>query len=445
MNRGSLDSRTSPPPTSVDWGEFELWVSRDNLTASADEDGGAGEVAGRKARRVWVGIGVAFGVLVALVAVQHTLNPPPPGPDAPAAAPAAPVAPDLPAADAKPAAGSVPAATRDAAVPVATPHTTLVGAADALDSDGWTLIGLQRTASMGTAPAAVIGYDPSSGRLVTTPLPALGTGGPVALVAASAATFVKPMGNVPGYVAADGPAVTMPGLLARVSWAWPGSDDGYLWAIRGVGITQRLVLLTVDGKADGPEIELTATRAPDHDYSIRPDGAGYILATGTGGTYQLSRGEPRLVTHGRVLAAGPTGWLTLDCDRAAVCRTTFVDRAARSEEALPISGFDPGRYQVQGIVSPDGHYAALLDTSHRHETVTLVDLAAGEAATVPVGFGGRYFNDTSSATAFTRDGKYLLIAGTVGIVPVDLATRAVLPPLPVPPLDAFALRTAPAR
>src|SRR4051794_7212639 len=61
-----------------------------------------------------------------------------------------------------------------------------------------------------------------------------------------------------------------------------------------------------------------------------PDGAGYLIVYAAGGTYDLRPGSTRRITTGQLLAADPTGWLTLECDDRLRCFTVPVDQTEAS-------------------------------------------------------------------------------------------------------------------
>lgn len=65
-----------------------------------------------------------------------------------------------------------------------------------------------------------------------------------------------------------------------------------------------------------------------------PDGAGYLIVYAAGGTYDLRPGSTRRITTGQLLAMGPTGWLTLECDDQLRCFTMAVDRNTWTHRVL---------------------------------------------------------------------------------------------------------------
>jgi hypothetical protein len=70
-----------------------------------------------------------------------------------------------------------------------------------------------------------------------------------------------------------------------------------------------MTLVGFDGRRTSTSIPF-----PRGDTFPTSDAAGYLLFQLTGGVYRATPEGLRRVTSGQVLAAGPTRWLTLECD-----------------------------------------------------------------------------------------------------------------------------------
>jgi hypothetical protein len=252
--------------------------------------------------------------------------------------------------------------------------------------------------------------------------------------------IVRPMDNVNGYlVPVTGPATVLAGLLARTAVVMPGPDAAHVWVLNDENSGQRLVLVDAHGKKASPTIALPTTLAPGGASSLSPDGAGYVLARGLGGIYDVRLGGAQLVTHGTVLAAGPTTFVVYECDAAAHCSVTAVDR--KSGKRAPVPGYRPEVFAlIQGVSSPDGRYAAIVGDGPSGVAISLLNVATGALFPVHVRFMGVALNNVTNIAVFTSDSRYLLLAGTDGVVPVDVAAGTALDTLPVPPLKAIAIR-----
>ena len=136
-----------------------------------------------------------------------------------------------------------------------------------------------------------------------------------------------------------------------------------------------------------------------------------------------------LVTHGRVLAAGPTALLVYECDDAARCRTLVIDR--RTGARRPEPTVDPHAAQM-AFASQGG--------------VALIDLRTGRPrGSFPL---GSYTVGPDASALFTcsPDSRYLLIARPIdGLLVVDTTTNAAFPLRAIPTMIAIAVLPAPAR
>jgi Tol biopolymer transport system component len=173
-----------------------------------------------------------------------------------------------------------------------------------------------------------------------------------------------------------------------------------------------------------------------------PDQAGNVLISGTGGMYDASRDGMRRITSGTLLAAGPTRWLTQECDERYRCAGVVIDRANGHRRSLstPLDAYQP----VSGAVSPDGRTAVLLHPNGRGaNNLHLVDLATGAVrltgATTSSDLAGG-----SQALAWSPDSRWLFVTdGNGRLLALDRTGRVTEFEVPVGPLDQIALRTAP--
>lgn len=423
----------------------------------ADGDGPGRPPAGsghgdRPGRMRWVALGIGLAVLIAIIGVQHYLGGGDDAKPSPTSGPtvAPPTSVSSSAATASPTSASEsppsaaatsgsPGPLSSSSVTPTVPSTTTVAADPLPGSAGWSLVGFR---SSDSGLPGVVQYQPATGRLTTTPISPLMSSGPMSFAATATVAIIRPVDNVDGYLApASGPAAVLTGLLARSAVVIPGPDAAHVWALVDQGSSQQLVLVDAQGHKAGPALTLPATLALGGAGSLWPDGAGYVLAGGLGGVYDVRPGGTRLVTHGAVLAAGPAAFVVYDCDAAARCSVETIDRA--SGKRVPVPRFRPAAFGViQGVGSPDGRYAAVVGDGPDGTAISLLNVTTGAQVPVHARFTGLNPNTMASIAVFTPDGKYLLVAGTDGVVPVDVATGTALAPLPVPPLKAIAIRPA---
>lgn len=295
---------------------------------------------------------------------------------------------------------------------------------------GWELFGRGFT--------VVVRVQPALGRVTTTVLPALDSGGPVTFLAGRGGAVVRPLDSVAGYAVPDGhPAVPLRGALAQGGQMVPGPDPDHVWMPENGNAGGRWRLVGLDGRATGTSVAVPATAAQTGQVSS--DGAGYVTFTDTGGVYESRPDGVHRITGGALLAAGPSGWVTSECDDQDRCTTVVVDRVTggrRDLHVLAERAFQPG------LVSPDGMVAALY-TLAPAPGVRLLDLASGVshrlAVTMPEsGFAG-------GVLAWSPDSRWLFLAGTndgklYAVNPHTGALTVVDPALP--PLSQVAVRIA---
>ena len=303
--------------------------------------------------------------------------------------------------------GPSPAASSGAIAAPAAPVTILVHPLLGVHA-GWELYG--------RGPGVVVRIQFARGRITRTAYPALLSGGPVTFVTDAEGALVRPVDVVPGYLIPDGePAREAPGALGAGGPAFPGPDPRHLWVPGSGG--DRMVLAGMDGRRTGPSIAAPPQGSPVSTSLLAiPDQAGYLLFPGTGGVYDVRPGGASRVTTGTVLAAGPTRWLTAECNSHARCQPVVTDRSTGVRHPLstriPLSTGPNGAGQSTiGVISPDGATAAVL-TGSPQARIEVIDLVTGAARALPLRI------DSSEAgtgwawesMAWSPDSRWLFIA-----------------------------------
>jgi hypothetical protein len=107
-----------------------------------------------------------------------------------------------------------------------------------------------------------------------------------------------------------------------------------------------------------------------------PDGAGYLLATMVGGTYEARPGQLHRITTGSILAIGPTGWLAEECDDRHRCTLDVIDRHRGERRVLRLTR---DAEFGNGVLSPDGALAAVAGPTDESGVTDLhlIDLSSG--------------------------------------------------------------------
>jgi hypothetical protein len=280
-------------------------------------------------------------------------------------------------------------------------------------------------------PNVVIRIQLARGRITTTAVPVVNTDAPVAFFVGSDRVIVRSVDDPIGYVVRDGKAVTeSPPTMRHGAWLLPGPDQRHLWLDLPPGGDYGIALLKLDGTPTGARIEV-----PVGTGVLGADGAGYVLLSGIGGTYDARPGRIHRITSGIVLASGPTRWLTVDCDDSFICRDVVIDRASGARHSWdgPVQSLT----ENSGTISPDGRTAAL----PRYGGISLIDLDSG--AERPIGVTPPSDNSqVAPLMVWSPDSRWLFMPDSAGrVMIINRATGRATPlGTRLPPVDHLALR-----
>jgi hypothetical protein len=269
----------------------------------------------------------------------------------------------------------------------------------------------------------------ASGRITRTALPPLGDGG-VSLVPARSRLLIHPPDFRQGYVVPDDRPVTeMPPSMNGAGPMLPGPDPDHVWVQSVAG---QMSLVTLSGKLTGLNVTVPLYLGPG-----MPDGAGYLLFEGVGGVYKGGRAGISRITTGVLVAVGPTGLLTVDCDDRAQCNTTLRGRDGRTSVV-------PATLQPQGpspgAISPDGTAVVVYAYGQAGDvSATMVDLDNGATHTIDLPLDPRGAEGT---VVWSPDGRWLFVVDSMSQLKViDARTRAVSDVVPgLPPVGQLVVR-----
>lgn len=279
------------------------------------------------------------------------------------------------------------------------------------------------------------------GRITRTTVPDLRSSGPVSFIVGPKLSMVRPIDYVPGYVVPDGqPARQISASLSQGQGGpvFPGPDPNHVWTESLNSNPPAMTLTPLDSAGAGVAIPIPTDSSP---LSAVPDGAGYLLFPATGGVYDARPDGLHRITTGALLAVGPTGWLTLDCDARAHCVTVYTDRASNVHRAL-----GPGRSgnAQPGAISPDGRTAAIF-TAGPGSTAALYLLDLTTGATHRLALPLDQAQD--GTIVWSPDGKWLFAVDAAGkLTALNARTRqttTLIPDgIPLPRLSQLAIRIA---
>jgi len=297
-----------------------------------------------------------------------------------------------------------------------TPPTALPSAAPAppiaVTTLGHSLLGVTAGWELfGRGAEEVVRIELARGRITRTAVAPLLSGAPVSFVVGPDRAVVRSLDQVPGYVVPDGlPARPLPAGLDGGGVAFPGPTPGTVWV-------EGAATMVLRGMADGRPRWYVPV--PESTPEISADGAGGIVFRATGGVYAATPAGLRRITTGALLAAGPSRWLTLDCDATHRCRPYAIDRATGARRAVPaVLSADVPR----GLVAPNGRTAALFRLRRDGTPVPyLLDLSTG--ASLPVGVS--IDPPSEDNLVWSPDSRWLFTTADTGMVSaIDPATGA---------------------
>jgi len=291
----------------------------------------------------------------------------------------------------------------------------------------------------GFSDSAIVRVELATGRVTRTSLPPQADVG-LSYAPVRGGVLVHRDDGGGAYLVRDGHGPhEAPAELASVGPLLPGPDLDHVWvasdSVTTPAPTMRLV--GIDGRPTGINVRLPLYAS----YQPIPDGSGYALVYGVGGTYWVRPQGVTRVTTGAVLAGGPTGWLVLDCDERAACSAVLVDRSGRRRTVPGVVPPDvaAGIPAVgDGALAPDGGTAALyVGDPTRALRLVLVDLASGERMRTDLTLVG---GAVSQSLVWSPDGRWLFgVDSSARMVAVDprtgrlqlLVPDTIVPALPV--------------
>ena len=369
----------------------------------------------------WLTLAATAAVVALVVAIVNVARQDP-------TAPTARSSPTPPASSTQPAPGASAAATSPSSSPpvsVTELGHPLLGA-----TAGWELVGL--------GPGALVRIEPAAGRITRTALPDLRSGGPVYLLTGRDRVVVRPLDNVPAYLVPDGrPARQLSPLPDQNGPAYPGPKPGQMWVRPADDHQPVMALATLEGRRLADFVPVPPASTP---FEAVADGAGYLLFPGIGGLYQARPEGIRRISTGVLLAAGPTGWLVIECDERYRCQTLLVGRADGRRETVAAR---PVGRDFRGVISRDGSSVAVLTSRPEGIVeVAVLDVARGSwLRVVNLAVNQAALN---GALAFSPDGKWLFAVtagGSIAAIDPRTSTASILN-LPLPPVTQLMVRSA---
>jgi hypothetical protein len=272
---------------------------------------------------------------------------------------------------------------------------------------GWELVA--------RGPGQVVRIDPAGGHIAVTPIPAILSSAPVSFIAGRGWIMVRSLDSVPGYLIPDGqPARELTGALAPGP-VLPGPDGVGVWTGVQDAPGMPLTLVDTDGRPLGPRIQVPA----DAFGSEQPDGTGYAVFDGIGGSWSARPDGIRRISTGRLVAVGPTRWVVVECDDKHTCVTVAIDRSSGARHT--VAGVDPTATGRLGLVSPDGTKAALaIRAAQQPVALQIVDLRSGADQTYNV--TDSVFGD--GALVWSPDSAWVIGADADGKLEAFSASRS---------------------
>lgn len=252
---------------------------------------------------------------------------------------------------------------------------------------------------------AVYRIEPATGRITRTTAPITSSGPPSLLVVGPHEVLVHGWDSGGGWLVRDGRrARELPGLLGNAGPAFPGPEPDQVWVQTGDGQNQRMTLVGLDGRSTGVSLPIQYGGS---------DGAGYLLATVVGGTYDARPDGLHRITTGAVLAVGPTGWLAAECDDRHRCTLDLIDRHSGERRVLRPTRDDEFS---SGVLSPDGTLAAMAGSTDETGVTALhlIDLRSGADRRMTI------MVDTNVGVGYgwvwSPDSRWLFVVDAAGLI-----------------------------
>jgi hypothetical protein len=276
---------------------------------------------------------------------------------------------------------------------------------------------------------AVIELDFGTGQIRSTPVPGLQLTGAVTFGATTAGVFVRPAAGAPGYYVPDlGPARALAGALADAT-VLPAPDPNEVWTIdyRTDWLTD-LQLVRVRTGSPTAQLLRVPRRVGVMPRPPAPDGSGYVLATGTGGSFDVRPGGayrlPVDLAASTILASGSDRLLVAGCAPRSprACPAQLLALPAGHRLAA-LAGLTATAAQPAGVISPDRRTALIYQAGASGlPQARLLDLTTGRprGAAVAVDPGVQ-----PGALAYSPDGRWAFAIGTAGkLIAIDVRTGA---------------------
>jgi hypothetical protein len=191
-------------------------------------------------------------------------------------------------------------------------------------------------------------------------------------------------------------------------------------------------LVTLTGKPAGLDLTLPPYLGPGI-----ADGSGYVLFQGVGGLYRGGRGGLQRVTTGQLIAVGPTGMVTVDCDDRARCGIVLRTRDGRTSVVpalLEPQGPNPG------ALSPDGTSMVVYTNGQAGEvSAALVELANGASHSIDLPLPA---TGAEGTIVWSPDGRWLFaVDASQQLKVINAWTLAVTDLAPgLPPIHQLVVR-----
>lgn len=335
-------------------GRDEGWDFEEVRYVDSGASDRAGVVERPRRRRQWFLLAIAVGA--ALFALRHAVSTPNPHAGAARSASASPSQARVPPG---PAFGVRPPARP---VVVTNLGRSLLGV-----RAGWDLFGV--------GDRVVVRVQPALGRVTTTAVPALTSGGPFTFIAAGNAVLIRPIDFVAGYLIPDEHPVTRaPRALNTGGWVFPGPDRDHVWMQTNDAGPPQMVLVGIDGRTTRVSFPIPAGGSP---FTAVPDQTGFLVFAAGGKFFDAGPKGAVQITAGSLLAIGPTRWLTAECHQQGHCTAVVIDRATGTRRALAASAA-PDATLPPGVISPNGGSAAIF-TRSPHPVIVILDLRTAVA------------------------------------------------------------------